>query len=156
MADIKVKSRKSGRMAYIEHVGSYSTIPFDVLINKLYAWAKANRARPGFTPLTIYPDDPNTTPAEQLRSWVAIPIAGDAADAGEVRILEMPETTVAVYRHEAPASEYGNSYNRLREWAASEGYEFTGPPLEIYYKKPREKKGQLIIYAEIQFPVIKK
>lgn len=156
MNKVKLKSRKACKAAYIEHVGSYDTIPFDVNIKKLYGWAKENRLRPGFMPFTIYPDDPNTTPKEQLRSWVAITVSGDARPGGGVAVLEMPETEVASYKHEAPASEYGNSYKVLVDWVTAENYEITGPPAEYYHKKPKVKGGQVIIFAEIQFPVRKR
>jgi len=109
MSKVKLKKRKETIIAYIEHVGAYETIPFDVIIKKLYGWAKENKLRPGFKPLTIYPDDPNTTPKEQLRSWVGIPISGKAPEGGEVRTVTLPESLVAVYKHAGPASEYGNS-----------------------------------------------
>jgi len=37
----------------------------------------------------------------------------------------------------------------------AEGYQFSGPPAEYYPKKPKAKDGQVIIYADIHFPVIK-
>jgi len=156
MGNMKLKRRKEMTVAYLEHVGGYETIQFDVLIGKLYAWAKANKVRPGFKPLTIYPDDPNTTPKEQLRSWVGIPISGKAPEGGEVRTMTLPESDIAVYSHVGPASEYGNSYRTLVGWIAEQGYGITGPPAEYYPKKPKVKGGQVIIYADIQFPIRKK
>ncbi len=156
MALIKLKKRKAMKVAYIEHVGAYDTVPFDTIMKKLYAWAKEKKVRPGFKPLTIYPDDPKVIPASQLRSWVAIPIAGDVANDGEVRIFELQESLTASYKHAAPASEYANSYKALIEWAEKEGYMFIGPPIETYPKKPKVKDDKTIIFAEIQFPVRKK
>jgi len=156
MVKVKLKKRKEISVAYIEHIGGYDTIPFDILIKKLYGWAKENKVRPGFRPLTIYPDDPSTTPAANLRSWVGIPINGNAPQGGEVKTTVMPESLVATYKHAGPASEYSNSYKAIVDWARAESYEFTGPPSESYPKKPRIKNGQTIIYADIQFPVRKK
>jgi effector-binding domain-containing protein len=156
MTKVKLKKRKSMKAAYIEHVGAYETIPFDDLISKLYGWAKEKKAKLGFKPFTIYPDDPNVTSKDVLRSWIGIPIYGSAPEGGGVKVIDLPESLVATYKHAGPASEYQDSYNNLRDWAASEGYEFIGPPIESYPKKPKVKNGQTIIYADIQFPVRKK
>ncbi len=156
MGKMKMKKRKATTVAYIEHVGCYGTVPFESIIGKLYKWAKVNKLRPGFVPLTIYPDNPNTTPTEELRSWVGIPVHGDAKPSDGVSLIELTESQVACYKFEAPSSEYGNSYKELVEWIESEGCEITGPPVESYPKKPKVKDGQTIIYAEIQFPVRKR
>ena len=156
MTKVKLKKRKECIVAYIEHIGSYDTIPFDAFIKKLYAWAKEKKVRPGFKPLTIYPDDPATTPAKDLRSWIGIPIHSAAPKDPEVRTFTLTESAVATYRHAGPASEYSASYKVLIDWARSEGYEFTGPPVEYYPKKPKVKDGKTIIYADIHFPVRKK
>ena len=153
MAKVKVKKMKGMKLAYIEHVGAYSTIPFDELIGELYGWAKQNKAKPGFKPLTRYPDDPNKVPQENLRSQVAIPIRGDVKPSGRVQIMEISEGEVAVLKHEAPAAEYSNSYSELARWIEDNGYEPSCAPFEIYYKKPKIKEGQAIIFAEINFPV---
>jgi len=155
MAKIKLSKRKACTIAYIEHVGAYDTIPFDVMIKKLYAWAKENKVRPGFKPLTMYPDDPANTPVASLRSWVGIPIHGEAPQDGAVRTISLPESQTVIYKHAGPASEYSESYKNLIDWTKTEGYEFTGPPVEYYPKKPKNKNGQTIIYANIEFPVKK-
>jgi len=142
MTKIKLSNRKECTVAYIEHVGGYDTIPFDVIIKKLYTWAKENKARPGFKPLTIYPDDPASTSAASLRSWVGIPIHGSAPEDKTVRTTILPESLIATYKHIGPASEYSSSYKILMEWAKNENYEFTGPPVEYYPKKPKVKNGQ--------------
>jgi effector-binding domain-containing protein len=155
MAKVKLSKRKEVTVAYIEHVGSYGSIPFDVIIKKLYTWAKENKAKPGFKPLSIYPDDPANTPATSLRSWVGIPIYGTVSQDETVKTVVLPESLIAIYKFAGPDSEFSNSYKILAEWVKTEGYEFTGPPVEYYPKKPKIKNGQTIIYAEIQFPVKK-
>ena len=155
MAKVKLSKRKEITVAYIEHVGSYDTIQFDVIIKTLYAWTKENKVRPGFKPFTIYPDDPATTPTTNLRSWVGIPIRGTGPQNDTVKTTILPESLLATYKHVGPSSEFSNSYKILTDWAKAEGYEFTGPPVEYYPKKPKNKNGQTILYAEIQFPVRK-
>lgn len=156
MAKVKLSKRKESTVAYIEHIGSYDTIPFEECIKKLFAWAKENRARPGFKPSTIYPDDPKTTPVTNLRSWVGIPIRGTGQPNETVKTTVLTESLLATYKHVGPSSEFTNSYKLLEDWVQSEGYEFTGPPVEYYPKKPKVKNGVTIIYAEIHCPVRKK
>lgn len=153
MTKVKLSKRKEVTVAYIEHVGSYDSIPFDVIIKKLYTWAKENKARPGFKPLSIYPDDPATTPITNLRSWVGIPIRGIAPQDETVKSIVLPESLIATYKFAGPDSEFSNSYKILAEWIKTEGYECTGSPVEYYPKKPKVKDGKTILYAEIQFPV---
>ncbi len=153
---IKVKQRPAGAIAYIEYKGPYGKLPFDEYIGKLYAWAKQAKVRPGWKPFAIYTTDPNKTPEAENITQVAIDIAKEVPASGEVKVRSLPGTDVAVLVHDAPAEEYGKSYAELHKWIADNGYETTGPPLEIYTAKPKEKDGKKIIYSEIQFPVKKK
>ncbi|MDD4308031.1 MAG: GyrI-like domain-containing protein [Thermoplasmata archaeon] len=155
MPSVKLKKRKEITVAYIEYVGSYDKIPFDTIMKKLYGWAKDKKVRPGFKPLTIYPDDPATTSAVNLRSWVGIPIYGNAPEDADIKTTVLCESLIVRLRHAGPASEYSNSYKAIIEWTKAEGYEITGPPAEYYPKKPKVKNGQTIIYADIEFPVKK-
>ena len=155
MAKVKLSKRKEVTVAYIEHIGAYDTIPFDVIMKKLYTWAKENKVRPGFKPFTIYPDDPACTPVANLRSWVGIPIHGTAPKDANVKTTVLPESLLATYKHVGPSSEFSNSYKILADWIKAEGYEFAGPPVEYYPKKPKVKNGETILYAEIHFPVKK-
>jgi effector-binding domain-containing protein len=72
-----------------------------------------------------------------------------------VKSIILPESLIASYKFAGPDSEFSNGYKMLAEWAKIQGYEFTGPPVEYYPKKPKVKNGRTIIYADIQFPVRK-
>jgi effector-binding domain-containing protein len=41
-------------------------------------------------------------------------------------------------------------------WIAEKGYEVSGPPMEVYSKKPQVVGGVTILYAKIMIPVKKK
>jgi AraC family transcriptional regulator len=155
MAIIEVKDRKPCRLAYVEHVGGYGKIPFDQYFAQLYGWAKEQRVRPGM-PLGIYFDNPAEAPPEKCRSEIGIPFTGEGKAAQNIKVKEMPAMTVAVFKHKAPASQYQESYRKLSEWITQNGYEQTGPPIEIYTKKPKIVGNETIIYAHIQFPIRKK
>ncbi len=155
MASVKLEKRKPARLAYVNYVGSYGKIPFDSVIPRLYEWAKKNKVMPGFYPMCIYMSDPKTTPPEKCVTEMAITFKGDGKPEGDIMVKDLPEMTVATYSHKGPASEYQKSYDALASWIGANGYLMTGPPIEIYSKKPKMVDGQIIIYAKIMFPVIK-
>lgn len=156
MPKIKVKKRKGGALAYIEHKGAYGSIPFDDYYKELYDWAKAKKARPGFKPFVVYITDPNNTPESEWVTQVAIPVGITAEPAGKVQVRELPDMEIAILKHAATAEEYGNSYAEIGKWIEENGYDVTHPPMEVYTKKPKVKDGKTIIFSDIQFPVKKK
>lgn len=156
MAEVVIKNTKPYKLAYVEHGGDYGKIPFDNYIQQLYGWAKKHKVRPGFQPLGIFYDDPSKTEPEKCRSEIGIPIIGSATPEKNIKIKEMPTMTVAVIKHKAPAKEYQETYRKLSEWIAKNGYEWAGPSIEIYTKKPKVVGNETILYANIQAPIRKK
>jgi AraC family transcriptional regulator len=156
MADVKLESRKPMTIAYIEHVGSYSKIPFDKYFGQLYGWAKENKVMPGFHPMGIYYTNPKETHPEESKSSIAIPIYGKAKPSGDIKIKKLPAMKVASYSHKGPASEYQKSYDTLDTWIKEKGYVIADCPMEVYSKKPEVVKGETILYAKIMMPVKKK
>lgn len=155
MAGVKLESRKPLTIAYIEHRGSYGSIPFGEYMGKLYGWAKENKIMPGFHPMGIFMTDPKTTPPKECLTEVAIPIYGKAKGTGGIKIKKLPAMKVASYSHKGPAREYQNSYDKIANWMKEKGYTMAGPSIEVYSKQPETVKGELIIYAKIMFPVKK-
>ncbi len=156
MAGIKIKTLKPQKLAYVEHTGDYKSIPYDDYFTKLYDWAKEKKVRPGFKPLGIFHDDPQKTPPEQCKSEICIPIVGEAESDENIKIKELPSMEVAVTKHKGSSEEYQNTYRQLNEWITKNGYEWAGPAMEVYTKKPKTVGDQTIIYATVQAPVKKK
>jgi AraC family transcriptional regulator len=156
MAEIKIKKTKACRLAYVEHVGEYGSIPYNRYFAQLYGWAKEKKIRPGFQPMVIFYDDPSQTPPEKCRSEIGIPITGDAKPEGNIKIKDLPPMEVAVIQHKAPAKEYPETYRKLSEWMAKNGYEWAGPSIEVYTKKPKVEGDEVILYANVQVPIKKK
>ncbi len=103
----------------------------------------------------IFLSDPKSTPPEKCLTLLAISFKGEGKPEGDVKIKDLPEMMVATYSHKGPASEYQKSYDTLTSWVAEHGYAPSGPPIEIYSKKPEMVGGQMIIYTKIMFPVTK-
>lgn len=156
MKNVKLEKRKPMTLAYIEHTGSYDEIPFEKYMNRLYGWAKQKKVRPGFYPLAIYCDSPEKTPPAKCRSEIAIPVYGAVKSEAEIKVKKMPAMKVAAISHKGPAKDYPNTYKRLEEWMAENGYEWAGPAIEVYTKKPEVVAGETILYAKILAPVKKK
>jgi len=153
---IKVKKLKSMKIAYIEHTGPYDKVPYGDYYEKLYGWAKEVKAKPGFKPLSVYPSDPHTTPPEQAKTWVAIPIHGSPVETEEIKIKELPAAEAAVCKYAGDSTVIEQTYKDLTAWMEENGYEASAPPMEVYTKMPKEKDGKTIVYATVQMPVKKK
>ena len=156
MAKVKVEKTKPVRLAYVEHIGDYDEIPFQKYMEKLYGWAKEKHIRPGLYSLGIYHDSPDRTPPEKCRSEIGIPIYAEAESERDVRIKDLPAMEVATISHKGTASEYPKTYGTLSKWIEENGYEWAGPSIETYTKKPKVVHGKTIVYAKVKAPVRKK
>ena len=155
-AAVKIEKTKSMTIAYVEHTGDYGKLPFEEDMKTLYGWAKAKKVRPGLQAMGVFYDMPETTPPERCRSEVAIPIYGPGAPEGGVKVRKLPAMTVAATSHQGPASEYRKTYAALSAWIAEHGYEWSGPAIEVYSKKPEVVRGETILFARIKAPVRKR
>jgi DNA gyrase inhibitor GyrI len=155
MKSPKVESRKAANFAYIEHLGPYDKLPWEDSIERLYGWAKAQKVMPGFYPMAVYYDNPENTSPEMFRSEIGITFKGKAKEESGVKIRKMASMKVATISHKGPGSEFKNTYAKLAEWISKKGYQASGPPMEIYSKKPEIVDGVTILTAKIMMPIKK-
>jgi len=156
MAGPKLEDRKATSIAYIEHKGPYGKVPWDEYMERLYGWVKVAKVMPGFYPMSICYDNPANVAPDDCRSDIAITFKGEAKEAPGVKIKQLPAMKVASISHKGPASEYADTYGRLWKFIEEKGYEGSGPPIEVYSKKPKVVGGVTILYAKIMIPVKKK
>lgn len=149
----KFEERKETMLAYVEHQGPYSEIPWRSYMERLYGWAKEQKVLPGMHAIGIYYDDPKAVPAERCRSDIAITFKGEASGTEEVKVRKLPATKVAALSFKAPGEGIIGAYNGLLAWIADMGYRATGPPMEIYSKKPEAVDGVILLYSKIVVPV---
>lgn len=59
------------KLAYIEHIGEYSKVPYDKYVPRLFEWAKENKVTPGFKNINVFHDDPEEKNAirMQIMDW---------------------------------------------------------------------------------------
>lgn len=156
MAKPKLESRKENDLAYIEHEGPYDKVPWDKYIEMLYAWAKDQKVMPGFCPMGIYLSIPENTPSEKLKSEIAITFKGKAKETADIKIKHVPAMKVASISFKGFGSEFKNTYSILADFIEKKGYVITGPPMEMYTKKPEVRDGVTTLYAKVMFPIAKK
>jgi AraC family transcriptional regulator len=156
VASPKLEDRKASSLAYIEHEGPYDKVPWQEYMERLYGWAKEQKVMPGFHPMAIYQNSPNDTPPEKLRSDIAITFKGKAKASSGVKTRDLPAMKVAAVSHKGPGTEFKNTYAKLMSWVEQKGYKLSGPPIEVYGKKPEVIGGVTIIYAKVMFPISKK
>jgi len=63
---------------------------------------------------------------------------------------------VAFLKHVAPASKLNETYSVLNKWIEEKGYEWAGPSMEIYTRKPKIVRNERVIYALVYAPIKKK
>jgi effector-binding domain-containing protein len=153
MTGPKLEERKASSIAFIEHLGAYDKIPWDEYIERLYGWAKEQKVMPGFYPMGIYNNDPNTVPLEKRSTEIAITFKGEARESSGVKIRQLPSMKVASISHKGPGSEFQRTYGTLMGWIEKKGLKLAGSPMEIYSKKPEVVDGVTILYAKIMIPV---
>jgi DNA gyrase inhibitor GyrI len=156
MDKIKIEKTKPIKLAYIEHFGEYSKVPYGDYVPRLYEWAKENKVRPGFKNVNVFHDNPEEVDPSKCRSWIGIPIKSEAKGDNEVKIEDLPAMDVAVVKFKGPSRELKNTYKEIGEWMDENGYDWNGPCLEVCSKKPKEVNGELYLFTTIQVPIKKK
>ena len=156
MAGPKIETRKASNLACIEHEGPYDKVPWEDYIHRLYGWAKEQKVMPGFYPMGIYFSNPKTTPPGKLKCDIAITFKGKAKQSGGIKMKKQAAMKVASVSHKGPGSEFTNTYSKLREFVDAKGFRVSGPPMEIYSKKPEVVDGVTILYAKVMMPIVKK
>ena len=135
--NVTVEEMPSLRVATVHHVGPYNRI--SEAFQRLGDIAgPAGLLRPNAMMLAIYFDDPETTPAEQLRSDAGVTVADDAHLPAEVVEKRLPSGRYARATHIGPYATLGDTWARMMgEWLPSSGNRVgKGPTYEVYRNTP--------------------
>ena len=100
-------------------------------------------------------DEPQKTPSEKCRSEIAITYKGKGKAQDGLKTKRLSAIKVATISHKAPGAEFKKTYAQLMEWIAKKGYVVSGPPIEVYTKKPEVVGGVTVLYAKVMMPVTK-
>ena len=136
--DVKIENMPEMRVGAVHHVGPYNQIPN--AFKKLGEIADKTGLvkQPGLKMLAIYYDDPETTPADQLRSEAALTVPADAAMPAGLDEQFVPAGRYARTTHIGPYEQLGDTWARLMgEWLPASGERVAdSPSYEIYRNTP--------------------
>ena len=140
---VKIETLKPKRIASIRHTGPYPEI--GPVFGRLCQWAgPRNLFGPDTQVLGIFYDDPETTPADKLRSQAALTVGDDVEAEGEVTIGELAGGDYAVVRHKGCYSKLIDTYRWVYgQWLPTSGREPGDVPcFEVYHNDPKEVKPE--------------
>ena len=131
-------------VAYVSYTGDYrsNTKVFEELFGKLGAWAGPKGLMgPDTIMMSVYQDDPETTPPEELTVDVAMTVADDVEVEGEVKKKTLPggKYVIAVTELEG-AEQYGQAWENVMKWMDENNHELdmSRPSYEVYKNDPKQ------------------
>lgn len=83
-------------------------------------------------------------------------VKGSYSDTEHVRFKTEPETEVASITFQGAYEQFSDVYAALASWVEANGYEFSGPMLDIYHVSPHETQNPQEWVTEVCCPVRKK
>lgn len=138
MYPVTIEQRPEYRVATLPHQGDYNLI--GKTFDRLAVWAAGRDALgPSTQSFGIYYDDPDSMPADKLRSDACFTVGPDFVSDADHPIMTISGGRHAVLLHTGPYSELHLAYAWLyREWLPQSG-EAPGdaPPYEHYLNDPR-------------------
>jgi AraC family transcriptional regulator len=153
--DVTIENMPELRVGAVHHVGPYNQIPN--AFRKLGEIANASGIveKPGVAMLAIYHDDPETTPANELRSEAALTFGADAKLPTGLDEHRLPGGRYAHTTHVGPYEELGDVWARfMGEWLPASGERIANSPsYEIYRNTPMDtpkEKLRTDLYIPLQ------
>lgn len=135
--NVEVKTMPELRVATVRHVGPYNRIP--QAFAELGALVEpAGLVGPDAAMIAIYLDDPETTPASELRSEAALAVPPGAKLPEALGERRLPAGRYACTVHRGPYEQLGDTWARfMGEWLPQSGERMTdGVSYEIYRNTP--------------------
>jgi AraC family transcriptional regulator len=137
--DVVIETLPSRRLATVRHVGPYPEIAqaFHRLGQAAMESGLYQHAQPAM--LALYHDDPETTPASELRSDAALVVSEEAPLPKGVTEARLPAGRYAKVTHRGSYAGLGDAWARfMGEWLPASGHRVgQGPSYEVYVNDPR-------------------
>ena len=133
--DVSIKQQPELRIGTVRHIGAYEKIP--QAFERLAAVMAGAKRPPNPQLLALYYDDPNTTPADRLRSDAALTfVPGSDVPAGLIE-RRIPAGKYASAVHIGPYDKLGQAWGELKAELDKRGWKPTGAvSYEIYLDDP--------------------
>jgi AraC family transcriptional regulator len=155
--EVQVRHLAPATLAYLQHIGPYKgdTALFRRLFEKLFAWAgPRGLMSPDTNYLSLFPDNPNLTPAAKQRMEVALTVPTGTAPSGEIGIQTLETGLCATARVYVPIEDYAQEWNRLvADWLPGSGYQPDHRPAMEFYLNNPETDPEGRYHVEICLPV---
>ncbi|HJQ21047.1 MAG TPA: AraC family transcriptional regulator [Gemmatimonadaceae bacterium] len=151
--DVEIKQKPALRVASVRHIGPYMQI--NQAFERLGHIARQEGLfqLKGARMLAIYHDDPESTPAEQLRSDAGIVVPESATIPTSLTEQRLPAGRYACTLHVGPYERLGDVWQRLLgEWLPASGKRIDGLSYELYLNMPGEVPPEQL-RTEICVPV---
>lgn len=129
---VEIREMEPRKAACISHKGPYFMI--GSAFGQLGAWMKEAGVPEGPT-VGIYYDDPEVTPAEELRADAGVFVTNDfTTNDPRVHIVDIPGGTYAVGTHRGPYDGLPNAWAEMSgKWLPASGYSLgDSPGIEVY------------------------
>jgi AraC family transcriptional regulator len=137
--DVTIETLPTRRLATVRHLGPYPQIAeaFHRLGTIAADCGLYAHVEPAM--LALYHDDPETTPAAELRSDAALVVRDDVELPARLSEMTLPAGRYAKASHRGAYSGLGDAWARLRgEWLPRSGFRVgAGPSYEVYVNNPR-------------------
>lgn len=131
--DVTITTQPELRVAGIRHIGPYHEIGGEFA--RLGSIAGTPPA--GAQMIAIFHDDPETTPADRLRSDAAMTLPAGVRAANGLIEQRLRAGRYASYVHRGSYAELPGAWARLRkEWLPAHGHRAASPSYEIYLNNP--------------------
>lgn len=153
--EITVVSLPGGRSAAAMHVGPFQDLgrTFQVV----GTWAQAHLSDLTGPPRVIYHDDPQATPPEELRSFVAVPVSEDAVidESAGVQEYTLPAGSYATTAHVGPYTRLASTWEQfmVRTGAGGLPLDPSRPFFEVYISDP-DATPEAELATELFLPVV--
>ena len=151
---VEIKEKPELRAAAVRHVGPYNQI--GEAFGRLDAIVRpAGLLKPNTQMIAIYHDDPESTPADQLRSDAAITVSsGDAVPKG-LNEQRVPAGRYACTTYVGPYEKLGDAWARfMGEWLPASGHRIgDGVSYEVYLNNPMNEPDKQKLKTEMCVPI---
>lgn len=140
---VTIEEMPALRVAAVSHMGPYNRI--SEAFERLGQIAgPAGLLRHDAMMLAIYHDDPETTPAEQLRSDAGLTVPDNARLPTEIVEKRLPAGRYARTTHIGPYTTLGDAWARMMgEWLPDSGHRIgNGPTYEVYRNNPSNTRPE--------------
>ncbi len=146
--EVRTKTTEKMTLIYLKHTGPYDQM--GEIFARLAEYATKKELTGDV--VGIYYDDPAQVPAEELRSEIALVAPeGTVPDSGySMQVVPAQKVVYTILR--GPYDEIAREYPYMMQWIEENGYEASGPLMEIYLEAGPDIPPEQLV-TEVRIPI---